>query len=292
MSTAASRQPSRGRRVALGVLAAMIVLGIVHGVRARFGDDGPSIAAVPQSRQAPAAASVSPSPVPPPTPMPDLVGMAHSAAAEVPELSERDVQYRDLAPTNRYASRYGRWTVVATLPAAGSPLPGKGSEQRVRLYVLRPAEVAWYAAHPRMPKLPKGVPARSVLRRSGALHGMADLVVFRWAKGHAPRGAHRDVNLPTYGDPDRLDLQVDPPAERRARQQLKYASEYEPGIVVVNSIPRAGKPVRKGRVLVVTVRAVPSGASSSSGGSGYVVPYHSDDDDGNIPGWLCPTRFC
>ncbi|WP_446210127.1 hypothetical protein [Micromonospora sp. IBSANI012] len=68
---------------------------------------------------------------------------------------------------------------------------------------------------------------------------------------------------------------------------------YEYSSLVVGSVPPAGQDLRIGRMIVVTVKDKPPTRTryGDDGGRLPTVP-RDGDDDVNVPGWLCPTRFC
>ncbi|BCJ76164.1 hypothetical protein CS0771_57080 [Catellatospora sp. IY07-71] len=269
-------QPPAGRMVAaVGVLMASVMLccGAVTAGVLRDGTGAPIAPARP--------AAAAPSPTASPTvaiEMPYLTGTdladARSALFEL-GLRSQDV---DQSPRGRavYATR--NWTVVATDPPAGTRVPAK---TRVSLFVLKDAEAAWFAAHPVMPALPKKTEAYRLTRKGGMLDGMGELVLFRYAKGKAPK----DAGVPY----DRL-RGVEPADEAGARAGLKHAFEY--GSLVAGSIPAVGQPVRVGRLLVVLVTPEPRDQVDGSGELWIPPAPDDDDDDIDVPDWLCPTRFC
>ncbi|MEH0820908.1 MULTISPECIES: PASTA domain-containing protein [unclassified Micromonospora] len=217
------------------------------------------------------------------TAVPDLVGLDLPKARDSVHAVGLRSEPADLSPLCRKTLVAKNWTVIGTNPPAGISV---SPDQTISLLVLKKEEAAWFAGHPKMPQLPKGTPARDLTDDDGPLAGLQELVLLRYAKSMAPQHALTAVERPCskYSN--------EPPEEVAARAGLKQAYSIS---VVVGSIPAAGQPVRPGRLIVVLVRdkeqrQEPTG---SDGGSLPVPPRPNDDnDDVNIPGWLCPTRFC
>ncbi len=289
--------PIRVGRPLAGTAALLAgALVITAGVAAAV-TDGPkqsaSFAASGVTPTAPAALPTYPTPVQEPSTttttttqpavVPAVVGDPFDQAQSV--LYARSIRFwhEDLSPRDRSVFQEKNWTVVATDPAVGQPLAAGTS---VTLYLLKNEEAAWFAEHPRMPKLTIGQDTTKVVQRH--LKPVRELLEFRYAKGAAPNHsspAHERTPKAGRG------LADEPAAERAARAGLADAGEY--GVVAgVGSIPRASKVLRPGQLLVVLVKDVPV----SPGGGGDVpyvpIPDGDDDDDVNVPGWLCPTRFC
>jgi hypothetical protein len=138
-----------------------------------------------------------------------------------------------------------------------------------------------------MPKLRKGIPADDLTNDDGLLAGLRELVLLRYAKGKAPKDAPNADERPGRRDG------YEPPDELAARAGMKEAYSFDSK--VVGSIPQAGQEVRPGRFVVVTVeREKQPDPPRGSDGDSVPIPRlpDDDDDDVNIPGWLCPTRFC
>ncbi|WP_187399463.1 PASTA domain-containing protein [Micromonospora sp. AP08] len=234
------------------------------------------------------ATSSAPSPTPSTSPstfalpiVPDAVGSEPYAAASLIRGAGLRSTLQDASPLDRHVYVEKNWTVVATEPPAGSPV-APGSE--VTVLVLKNEEAVWFTAHPKMPSLSKGKPADTLVQPKGALAGMSELVLFRYAKGQAPKYASDPVDKYLIDG-------WEPAEETKARAGLKQA--YEFSSVTVGSIPSAGQSLRVGRLIVVTVKQAPR-TSRPYGNDGGQLPSrpHNDDDDFNVPGWLCPTRFC
>ncbi|GAA2735248.1 hypothetical protein GCM10009867_17120 [Pedococcus aerophilus] len=237
----------------------------------------------PTSLASPPATSASPTRTgPPPNAMPSLAGDQLDLAMSVLNARNIGYEHEDLSPRDRSVWQEENWTVVATWPEAGEPLPA-GVD--VTLYLLKNGEAAWFAKHQTMPKLTVGQSADKAVDRF--LAPVAELLEYRYPKGAEPKYASPAwERAATSG----RGLADEPESERNARAGLAGASQF--GLVAKSrSIPRPGKHLRPGQLLVVLVRDVPS-PPSSGGDVPYVpVPDH-DDDDVNVPGWLCPTRFC
>ncbi|MFG3604503.1 PASTA domain-containing protein [Micromonospora chersina] len=215
--------------------------------------------------------------------VPDVVGLdLPSARSSIDAVGLRS-RPTDAAPLCR-GGLDANWSVVGTNPPAGTIVP---PDETISLLALKKDEAAWFAAHPKMPQLRKGTLVRDLTNDDGPLAGLRELVMFRYAKGLAPQHALTAVDRPCS------QYSNEPPEEVAARAGLKQS--YSISSIVVGSIPPAGQPVRPGRFIVVLVRDEEQrqGKTGSDGGSLPVPPRpHDDDDDVNIPGWLCPTRFC
>ncbi|MFE9694465.1 hypothetical protein [Micromonospora sp. NPDC005806] len=217
------------------------------------------------------------------TAVPNVVGMDLLSARISIDAVDLRPEQADVSPLCRSILVESDWTVIGTDPPAGTITP---SGRSVSLQVLKSAEAAWFAAHPKMPKLPKRPTARNLTDDGGPLAGLQELVLLRYAKRMAPQHAL------TADEPSCSKYRIEPSEEVAARDGLKQAYSIS---IVAGSIPAAGQPVRRGRLIVVLVRDEeqrqrPTG---SDGGNLPVPPRpDNDDDDVNIPGWLCPTRFC
>ena len=215
-----------------------------------------------------------------------------SVHEELIERADRGwVEAMDATPLSRRPPSHEEdWMVIGTAPAAGEQVP---SDADVYLFVLREEEAQWFANHPTMPVLAEGVEAGSLVEDGGPLAAVAELTEFRYAAEHTPQHApasyRRDREPIPYQDPF-----VEPETEWAARSALAGASEFD---LTAGSLPTGTEPVRLGRVLTVVVRSeepeLPSlGGSEGSIGGDADVYVDDDDDDFNVPGWLCPTRFC
>lgn len=276
------RRPSTGKAVGAAFVAlTSVAVGAAVYPAVFAGQNTVSASASAPAPSTPAPTpSTTPSPVVPPT-VPDVVGNKPWAATSLIKGAGLRPTIQDASPLGRNMYVERNWTVVATEPPAGAPV-APGSE--VTVLVLKNEEAGWFAAHPKMPRLSKGKPADTLLRPNGVLAGMRELVLFRYAKGQAPKYATEPAD-------EYLIDGWEPAEETNARHGLKMAHEFSS--VVVGSIPSAGQPLRVGRLIVVTVKAVPSRQYGDDGGNLPPVPRNDDgDDDFNVPGWLCPTRFC
>ncbi|MGQ7297915.1 hypothetical protein [Quadrisphaera sp. KR29] len=202
----------------------------------------------------------------------------------------------DASPLSRNPIQDENWTVVGSAPAPGESVQ---TDKDVYLFVLRNEEAAWFKAHPSMPPVPSDVEASVLIDEGGLFHDVEELVEFRYEPGAQPEhkvasSYVRERDAIPYPDPF-----SEPPGERQIRLSLPEASEY--GSLVVRSLPSEAQEVRLGRMLVLTVKDKPdpvyeeSGEGGSAGSldvDGSVGGSFDDDDDFNVPGWLCPTRFC
>ncbi|WP_406045527.1 hypothetical protein OG799_14265 [Micromonospora sp. NBC_00898] len=277
--------PTTGKAV-LG--ACVVVVSVALGAAiypAAFKQDAPVSAASAGTTPTPlvsiSAAPVSASPSPT---VPYVVGsnLSRATGMLVRDFDLR-ADWKDHSPLGRNIVSDTDWTVVATDPPVGTAVPPK---TQVTLFALKESEVFWFSAHPVMPPLPKNAPTDSLLEGNGLLAGVRELVLVRYAKGKAPAGAKAAVDA-------RVVKGSEPAQEVKARAGLKVAHPSDS--VVVSSIPSAAQPVRQGRLIVVTVKDMERTTSSGGNGDGnlpYIPGNDDDDDDFNVPGWLCPTRFC
>jgi hypothetical protein len=207
--------------------------------------------------------------------MPSLTGVRlPDAEAQLPGGVE--TSHEDRSPRGRSVFVKSNWTVVETEPATGEPVaPG----QRVHLFVLKNEEAAWFAEHPTMPKIKTGTDGLHLTGDGEPFDGIWELIEYRYPKGRAPKDAdNADENVKGW----------EPAEEKTARAGLKTV--YGSFGLVVGTIPTPRQKVRPGRLIVITMRDKPRGRTSGS----TKLPNHSDgdDDDVNVPGWICPTRFC
>jgi hypothetical protein len=271
----AEAAPSTPRAILAGAVALISVVVAVTVWPAMLEDEKPAVSA---------ARAVPPAAEPVTVTVPDVAGELLPAAGSAMYEADLRSANTDLSPRGRQVMSPGNWTVVTTEPAAGAQVSaGSG----VTLFVLKTGEAQWFAAHPTMPKLPKGSPVSELTDHGGPLEGMYELVELRYTRRSAPADAR-----PADETPGRMDWRgTEPATEKRARAGLKEAPEY--GTLVVGSIPIAGRGVRTGRLIVVTVKPAPKDRVPNSGsGGGVYIPLPDDDDDFNVPGRLCPTRWC
>lgn len=276
--------PSGQRTVLAAAVLVVSTAAAINIYPAAFADRQPAAVAAtppPVVFTRPTVPARTPSAAPAPTVafMPDLLGAKLPDAEKVLRGIDRHAERTDASPRGRNVFAPKNWTVIDTSPQPGKPLNGDAT-----LFVLRNEEAAWFAANPTMPKLKAGQETDKL-----ALEPIGELLLHRYAKGKAPA----DATTATPGHGDEYGSGDEPAAEKKARAGLKTASIY--GTRVVGSIPAAGRPLRPGQFIVVTVKDGPKSDSSSSGGGSSrpnVPNVGDDDDDVNIPGWLCPTRFC
>lgn len=232
-----------------------------------------------------ASQAVSSVPAPVSVVMPDLRGVAYVDAVRLLDGYGHRADEKDASARGRLVFVRKNWTVVDTFPAVGKPIP---AGIKATLYLLRNEEAAWFAEHQKMPRLPAGKKAETLGADGGILEPVRELVLIRYAPGRAPKDATDAIE----GHGDEYGSGTEPEGERKTRAKLKSASSFE--TTVVGSVPAAGKPLRPGQFIVVTVKDGPK--NSSSGGDSGSVPdlpnTGDDDDDVDIPGWVCPTRFC
>ncbi|MGY2001727.1 hypothetical protein [Blastococcus sp. SYSU DS1024] len=282
-----------------------LLLVVVLGLAALFWDGGESDAAVEADPTvAPPSASASKSSAAARTTatrtrsqvrVPDLAGVRLDVAEDQLWGLERatgvDIDVpasHDLSPRGRSQWQDENWTVVTTRPAAGQPLTD-GAD--LHLFVLRNAEWAWFQAHPAMPPVPVDVAPADLAAAGQLFDGMRELLEYRYAPGHEPEYASAPpsgIARPVDGLAD--DPSVEPAAEREERDALATASSYS--TLTVGSLPATGTALRVGRLLTVTVREKPSEPASGGNDVSVNPGYSGGDDDVNVPGWLCPTRFC
>ena len=278
------------------VLLVVVVLGLSFLLRGcDFDDDGADAAmptvTTPAVAPVKAAPATSSAPATPQRTVPDVTGLTFDVAQD--QLSGWNWRPHDLSPRNREQYDDSNWTVVTTRPAPGEPV---AAGSRLHLFVLKNSEAAWFAANPTMPAVPVDVPVTDLTENGQLLGGVEELLDYRKAPGepadtssHRPEETSKPIKeLPT-GNPA-----MEPAEEYQARTALPPA--WSTGLTV-SSLPEAQATVRAGRLITLTVRqepiqtvpASPGGSSSSGSVSGS---YSHSDDDVNVPGWLCPTRFC
>lgn len=231
--------------------------------------------------------------------MPNFTGMQAGKADEIldgwydgPEPDVYDVEIRDYSAKDRYPE--DAWVVVSTWPKAGATVD---EDSTVRLFSLRRSEIRWFRQHPQMPRIPIGVPTSQVLGKNGPFAGVRSLVALRYARGQAPAYASASGeprNTPEDGVG--VDPRVEPKRERAPRERLKAADAYETLTVGRLTGPWPGNKLRLGQILTVTVRdkpeePIPDYSEGDSGSDSFNYD-DDDDDDFNVPGRLCPTRFC
>lgn len=197
--------------------------------------------------------------------VPDLVGM-RLPEAEQALLGTFKSTHDDRSPRDRSVFVRDNWTVVETTPAAGQPVePGR----KVELFLLKNSEAAWFAEHPVMPKLKAGTDALDLTDSGQPLDGISELVELRYTKRATPADA---------GPPD---------------EETGLVRAYTG--LVVGSLPAPGRKLSTGQLIIVTVKekpAVPAAGGTSSNKPKPRSNSEDGDDDFNVPGWLCPTRFC
>lgn len=231
-------------------------------------------------------------------PMPDLIGMKAREAEEFfdewtyegPGPDNYSYESVDYSALDRWSD--DNWVVVDTNPRPGDSV---GENTEVRFFTLKRSEIRWFKKNSRMPAIDSGVATRKVLGRRGPFAGVRGLIVLRYTKGEAPKYAWRGERLvrrPERGVAN--DPRVESAREREPRDSLKEADTYD--TLSVGTLPRHGSRLRLGRVMTVTVRDKPEEPAPASGSGDWPdLPggsYGDDDDDFNVPGWICPTRFC
>ncbi|WP_446210128.1 PASTA domain-containing protein [Micromonospora sp. IBSANI012] len=118
--------------------------------------------------------------------VPDAVGSAPFAATGLITAAGLRWTMQDASPLARDMYIQKNWTVVATEPPAGTPV---APSSEVTILVLKNEEAAWFAAHPTMPRLPKGKPTDTLTERGGILGGMNELVLVRYDRTATPKDA-------------------------------------------------------------------------------------------------------
>lgn len=239
--------------------------------------------------------------------MPDLRGLSHRDADD--ELREAGIDwargygfgddhtvFHDLSYLHR-DTEWDRWKVWSTVPVAGTELE-VGEE--ITAFSLTDDEWAFFDRHKRMPKTRWKFHERMSYpwNDSEPLENVESLVENRFVPHLTPAEAEHEgdhANPPTSGLPRRLDPSIEPKRERELRNRLREAYRYEQ---FVGTVPRAGARLRPGQSIVVMVRPDPESWPKVYGlADPYAVDWNAyvdtdDDDDWNVPGWLCPTRFC
>lgn len=225
-------------------------------------------------------------------PMPDLVGVRlDKANSRMYRLEEHHdgVEEWDLSPRDRSVWEPANWKVAQTVPAAGAPMDPQGT---VYLFYLRPAELRWFDQHPRMPRFDRRILTERLVRRRALFGPVRELIEYRYPDGRAPRYETRAYRSPDDGPDLRPDPSKEPASEWRPRQRLKEASEY--GTLALSSLPPPGTRLRTGQLLTLLVveKPEPPPEPYSTDNDDYYYYDDDGDDDFNVPGWLCPTRFC
>lgn len=268
-----------GRLAGAGLTACGLVLASV--IYPNLGTESPAPAATGISTPASTAR-----PEPPPAPdvtVPVLVGVRLDRAHNLLWNADLDFVEHDMSPLGRDPWADENWTVTATSPASGTRVP---PGTRVTVWYLRTSEHDWFTRHTTMPRLPVGADTADVEDRQ--LAPVTDLIVYRWARGRAPDHARKPglLDEPEGG----VAPHVETAKERAARRGLKVSWGND---LVHGQWPRPRGRLRPGQLLLVTEREQVYHPGPSDGS--YSVPdvyVDDDDDDGNVPGWLCPTRFC
>jgi hypothetical protein len=272
---------------AVGVVAALAVIGSLSEQQPQ----DPERAAAAPALTAPTPTPTGRTPETDPIPeMPHLIGdrldLAQSRLAHSESIG--DVERWDLSPRDRSVWADENWTVALTEPAAGEPLhPGT----TVYLFYLRTNEWRWFDRHPTMPGFHRRTPTDRLVGERGLFAPVSELIEFRYPKGRAPRGSWRADRPDDEGPPLEPDPSKEPNSEWRPRQRLTEASNY--GTLAVGSLPRRRQQLRTGQLLTLLVVEKPT--PPASGDDGVYLDYDGGgdgDDDWNVPGWLCPTRFC
>lgn len=297
------------------ILLIVAVLGLSFLMRGcSFEDDGNADAATTStvtplptsSSSAPSSATPRPSssaPSSPATTVPDVTGTTLDVAEDrlwayqqAHSLTRASTRAHDLSPRNRDQYVKGNWTVMTTRPVAGQPW---NAGTRVHLFVLKNPEAAWFGANPTMPAVPAGVAVTDLTDDGQLFGGIGELLDYRHAPGEPADGSSHSPTETT----EPIDGLADNPAMEPA-EELQARTALPPAWgtymdLTVSSLPDAGAPVRVGRLVTLTVRSAPIETvpatpddSSSPGGSSVSGSYPDGEDDANVPGWLCPTRFC
>jgi hypothetical protein len=231
-------------------------------------------------------------PEPPATTVPDLTGQSILDAQDA--LSKVGVEYHadawfDLSPRHRDIGSPRGWTVQQTVPEAGTPVT---DDMTVYLFALKDAEYTWFQEHPTMPAL-TAKEGWDLTRAD--LEAVKELVEYRYVPTRTPEYAKRTTyrappQIQTFRDPS-----VEPDDEWDRRTRFREAPEYQ---LYVRSLQSPGEPLRTGQLLTVLVRPRPGldpgvhGVPDDTDTKTWVPIPDPDHHDHDIPGWLCPTRFC
>lgn len=276
------------------ILLVVVVLGLSFLLRGcDFDDDGADAAA--PAVTAPGAAPTSSAPPSVETdPVPDLTGLKFDVAQR--QLPGWDWEAHDLSPRDRHQYDDDNWTVVTTRPAPGE-LVADGTP--LHLFVLKNSEAAWFAAHPTMPAVPVDVPVTDLTGAGQLFGGVEELIDYRFAPGELTSSPADRRLEPVRLSEGVVDNPAVEPAEEREAQAALDPGYGHSGTLTVGSLPGEGISLRTGRLISLIIRnkplepvpAAPEG-TSSTGGTSVSGSYSHSDDDVNVPGWLCPTRFC
>lgn len=270
-------------------IAVIVVAVVIFGQNDK--DDGASATAAGLVTQT-SGAQASRSPT-----MPNLVGMG---LREAESSAPRGYSVHDLSPLSRGVWITSNWTVAATVPTAGSPLP---SAEGARLYYLRNDEYTWFRQHPEMPDLPIGTSRENIPQ----LAGIRELIDYRYATESAPTTTSpphpigASDSQPASEPPEASsDPSVELASERASREALASAA-YDSAATVVDSLPRAGEKIRIGRMITVVLKPQPqptyvepteTAAGTYSGGSSDTNSDESHRFVGHVPSFHCRKKWC
>ena len=226
----------------------------------------------------------------------DLIGLSvDEAEAFLVEEGDDDLglvlEPLDYSPAGRIPK--GAWEVVATDWEVDEFDEGES----VHVWAMYGQEVAWYKAHPTMPKVSEGSAKSPSEWRGKKFGAVGDLIETVWKPGkQRPKGdTHQWIE-------DLETEQVDWPYSDRLAldERERLGSLYVAGgrVLAVGQVPKAGAELRPGQLMVVYVVEKPKPKPKPTSDAPIEipdvpdVPDYNDDDDFNVPGWLCPTRFC
>jgi hypothetical protein len=238
--------------------------------------------------------------------MPDLHGMdILEAYARLDDmgLPVRNESFSDLSVRHRQTDGVHDWTVWSSTPAAGEEVkPGAG----LRIFMLKLREWKFFDQNRAMPKMPvqsgRAVPSPYPMPFQDVV---SELVEWRYVPKYAPKGAEQTRNWPQpdSGLPAELDQSLEPASERARRARYREADDFADD-AFVRLAQKPGTPLRPGQMITILVRPWPRQhpemyPNYTGPGSKVWEDRHdthvyvdSDDHDFNVPGWLCPTRFC
>lgn len=171
-------------------------------------------------------------------------------------------------------------------------------ERVVTTPMLLGSEIMWFKRHHTMPRTHPGAELTIHEPAPKVFENMARLTSVRVLGGRGgPTMCRPSRAEPLYALMDVSECVTD------TERHYSVLNEGAPILRLVSTIPAAGKPVGLKGITVVArwMRTapdddndgVPNGQDSTPSGNSY--SYSSGgggDDDFNIPGWLCPTRFC
>ncbi|WP_182524450.1 DUF2510 domain-containing protein [Nocardioides dongkuii] len=236
--------------------------------------------------------------------VPKLDGLRlDKAQAELKDANpDAKTDLRDLAPRRRKIGGAEHWNVIRTVPAGGSSLD---LDETLTVFLLRDREYQWFRNHPRMPEIRKrygGYYEENLgygdefLQYHPTFDKIRELVLVRYPRGYETRRSKRIESVPPYRTDLKFDPSIEPRAEGQARRGLLAPRNGTDLRNTKLAWPVAGTRLRVGQLFVYYVldedKEWAREQAQVQDDDFDVYIDGDDDDDVNVPGWLCPTRFC